>query len=126
TQVGYFGYARGGIDYFIDNRNTITVNGTIVRGHFAPATLSDIDSFYNSTLYKYDNRISNTTANFHNYGGQLSYKHNFPQNGRELTADATYNHGNNDNTNLINTYDYFMPQKDLNYIYAQKQNILGS
>ncbi|HEV7621292.1 MAG TPA: TonB-dependent receptor, partial [Flavisolibacter sp.] len=54
-QTGYFGFLRGGFDYFIDNRNTITLNGTYVHGQFKPSINSDIDSFANGSLYKYDN-----------------------------------------------------------------------
>jgi outer membrane receptor protein involved in Fe transport len=126
TQVGTFGFVRGGIDYFIDNRNTITVNGTWVHGKFTPNTNSTIDSFLNNDLYKQDLRYSNSTANFRNWGTQLSYKHNFPQSGRELTADATVNNGSNDNLNYITTYDYNMPSGTLNHAYAQKQNIFGT
>jgi outer membrane receptor protein involved in Fe transport len=125
TQTGNFGFARGGFDYFIDNRNTITVNGTYVHGKFTPNTISNIDSFYNGTYNKYDYRTSNSIADFRNWGTQLSYKHNFPKSGHELTADATYNKGHNNNLNNITTYDYFMPQKELNNTYAQQQNIAG-
>ena len=125
TQNGYFAFGRGGFDYFIDNRNTLTLNGTIVRGHFTPTTLSEIDSFYNNSQTKYDYRNSYGNGNFHNWGGQLSYKHNFPQTGRELTADATYNKGTNDNLNSINTTDYFMPGKLYNSYYGQRQTING-
>ena len=125
TQNFTFGFVRGGFDYFIDNRNTLTVNGTFVRGKGTPETISNIDSFTNSVLTKHDYRVSNSTFNFRNSGTQLSYKHNFPQNGHELTADLTYNKGRNDNSNLITTSDYFMPQNSLNRSFAQKQSING-
>ena len=126
VQEGSFGFLRGGFDYFMDNRNTITVNGTWVHGHFSPNTTSEIDSFLNNSLYKHDTRLTNSDANFRNWGTQISYKHNFPQNGRELTADVTYNKGRNDNLNYITNYDYSMPSKDLVQAYAQKQNIFGT
>lgn len=126
TQNFIFGFARGGIDYFLDNRNTITINGTYVRGRGTPNTTSIIDSINNSVFTKYDNRISNSTFNFRNAGTQLSYKHNFPKSGHELTADLTYFKGHNDNQNLITTDDFKMPQNSLNNSYAQKQNISGS
>lgn len=121
-----FGFVRGGFDYFLDNRNTITVNGTFVRGQGKPTTESWIDSVFNSVNTKQDYRLSNSTANFRNWGTQLSFKHNFPKSGHELTADATYNKGKNDNVNLISTYDYFMPQHTLDSTYAQRQNINGT
>ena len=36
---GYFAFLRGGFDYFIDNRNTITVGGTYVTGQFKNSDL---------------------------------------------------------------------------------------
>ena len=125
TQNFTFGFVRGGFDYFIDNRNTLTVNGTFVRGKGTPETISNIDSLTNSVLTKHDYRVSNSTFNFRNSGTQLSYKHNFPRNGHELTADLTYNKGRNDNLNLITTSDYFMPQNSLNRSFAQRQTING-
>ncbi|MBL0146295.1 MAG: TonB-dependent receptor family protein [Chitinophagaceae bacterium] len=41
-------------------------------------------------------------GNFRNYGGTLSFKHNFAKAGKELTADANYNYRKNDNLG-----DYF-------------------
>lgn len=90
---GYFGFARGGIDYFIDNRNTITLSGSYNRGQFKPEdnllTRTDTiyESFINSSMY---DRQSETERNFFNTGGSLSYKHLFPKEGKELTADANY------------------------------------
>jgi outer membrane receptor protein involved in Fe transport len=126
TQVFNFGFIRGGFDYFIDNRNTITVNGTFVRGQGKPQTISNIDSFLNAVNTKYDLRQSKSTADFRNWGTQLSYKHNFPKNGHELTADLTYNKGRNENNNVITLLDYLKPQNSLNKASAQKQNISGT
>jgi len=115
TGGGQFGFVRGGFDYFLDIRNTLTVSGSYVHGKMSPDNRSDIriDSFaknmagLDSTTYtEYQQRLSNSTFEFRNKGAQLSYKHNFPQTGHELTADATYNKSNNENNGLITT-DYF-------------------
>ena len=39
---GHFAFGRIGMDYFIDNRNTITLSGLMVRGHFKSELNSDI------------------------------------------------------------------------------------
>ena len=31
---GYFGFGRAGLDYFMDNRNTLSLSGTFNRGNF--------------------------------------------------------------------------------------------
>ena len=38
-------------------------------------------------------RLADASSIFKRNSTRLSYKHNFPQTGRELTADITYNHG---------------------------------
>ncbi|MBC7828108.1 MAG: TonB-dependent receptor [Chitinophagaceae bacterium] len=109
TNVGYFAFLRGGIDYFIDNRNTLTVSGVLVNGKFEPNTVSDlyVDTLFNAgTTSSYSQRLSNTTGEFRNRGGMLSFKHNFAKAGKEWTADANYNKSRNENNNLIATSFY--------------------
>ena len=107
---GLFGFARGGVDYFIDNRNTLSLSGTFVKGKFEPYSTSDM---YLDTLYSgytgsgYSQRISNSEGEFKNRGGMLSFKHNFAKAGKEWTADINYNKSNNLNNNEVNTTDYF-------------------
>ena len=121
---GYFEFGRFGVDYLMDNRNTLSVSGTIVHGKFTPYINSDIyvDSLYPSgTKSSYERRLSNTVADFNNKGGMLSYKHTFPKQGEELTANANYSKGTNTNNNLIysNYYDAF--GGPLNSSYTQQQ-----
>jgi outer membrane receptor protein involved in Fe transport len=125
TMTGVFGFGRGGIDYFIDNRNTLTLTGTVVRGKMSPATNSDIydDSLVNNTIIssKYNYRTSNSENLFRNWGTQLSFKHNFPKAGREWTADVNYNKGKNNNENIIQNEYFKMPQGAFDGSYKQLQ-----
>ncbi|NTS41260.1 TonB-dependent receptor [Flavisolibacter sp. BT320] len=112
---GAFGFGRFGIDYFIDNRNTLTITGNFARGGMEPSNVGDIrvdsstkngsgvESIFYTELQK---RISNSDFNFRNKGAQVSFKHNFPKAGHEWTADVTYNKSKNENNGLIYT-DYF-------------------
>ncbi|WEK34422.1 MAG: outer membrane beta-barrel family protein [Candidatus Pseudobacter hemicellulosilyticus] len=100
---GGFGFGRMGVDYFVDNRNTISLSGSLADGTFkndnqnnllyqnlvssAPAT-----SEYRNTLGKF---------NFRNYGLQLGYKHLFAKTGKEFTADVNYNTSTNSNNSNI-------------------------
>ena len=125
TMIGHFGFGRAGFDYFIDNRNTLTVTGLMARGKMSPSTNSDIfidSSFNNNNISsKYNLRVSNSENIFRNLGSQISFKHNFPKAGREWTADINYNKGKNSNNNIIRT-DYFnMPQKTFAGTYSQQQ-----
>jgi outer membrane receptor protein involved in Fe transport len=98
---GFFAFGRMGMDYFINNRNTITVGGNIVRGQFKT---NDFLSSINDTAYGFSkisetaNRTSYSIGNFKNYGSTLSYKHNYAKSGKELTADVNYNYSKNDNS----------------------------
>ena len=117
---GAFGFGRAGFDYFIDNRNTITLSGSMARGNFNPSVNSEISSLVNGKD-SFNLRNSEGKNIFKNYGAQASFKHNFPKAGHELTADVTYNEGRNTNNNFIGT-DYFsMPGRIFNYNYTQLQ-----
>jgi len=127
---GYFAFGRLGLDYFLDNRNTISVSGTIVHGQFMPSVNSDlyVDTLLQNgdTTHSYTNRVSNTNAHFDNRGGMLSYKHNFPKSGEEWTADANYSKGSNTNTNDVSSYIYDVKGGNLNSIYKQQQTGSGT
>lgn len=107
---GVFAFGRLGMDYFIDNRNTITIGGNIVRGQFKANDLINIyrDTVTGNTLQVADNgtRKTYTEGNFRNYGSMLSFKHNFAKAGKELTADANFNYSKNDNSGDYST-QYF-------------------
>lgn len=106
---GFFGFGRMGLDYLIDNRNTLSVAGSMSGGQFNNDDLINIarDTVYrNSTVSDYGNRSSNSTFNFRNYGSTLSFKHNFAKANKEITADLNYNYSKNDNINEFAT-QYF-------------------
>ncbi len=123
--IGAFGFGRAGFDYFINNRNTISVSGSLARGKMNPETNSDIliDSFRNGVnkFSEFNNRFSNSENNFRNMGTQISFKHLFPKAGREWTADINYNAGKNSNNNNIRTDYYAMPGKVFDRMYSQQQ-----
>ena len=97
---GFFSFGRMGMDYFINNRNTLSIGGNIVRGQFKT---TDLLTSVNDTTYaavasnETATRISNSIGNFRNYGSTLSYKHNYAKAGKELTADVNFNYSKNDN-----------------------------
>jgi outer membrane receptor protein involved in Fe transport len=97
---GFFGFGRMGMDYFINNRNTLTLSGNIVRGQFKT---KDLLNSLNDTIYQTNtvneaaNRTSYSVGNFRNYGASFGYKHNYAKAGKELTADVNFNYSKNDN-----------------------------
>lgn len=123
TATGAFGFGRFGIDYFIDNRNTLTLTQSFARGQMNPEMRSMIytDTFSNNSFDVLQERFSNSQNQFRNRSSQLSFKHNFPKSGHEWTFDATYNKGRNKNNNMISS-DYFdVPGKIFNRSYDQQQ-----
>jgi outer membrane receptor protein involved in Fe transport len=106
---GYFGFVRTGFDYFIDNRNTLTVGGAFVRGRFGSEDDISIQKITSAPSYSSvtkGERAGDGHFTFRNYGGTLSFKHNFAKPAKEWTADANYNHSNNSNNSQYNT-QYF-------------------
>ena len=90
---GTFGNLRAGLDYFLDNRNTLTLSGNFVRGGFSAT------DYLTTTEYLLDagtrnaayNRDSDQRQNFRNTGTSLQFKHLFPRAGAAWTADVNFN-----------------------------------
>ncbi len=98
---GYFAFGRAGLDFFIDNRNTLTLSANMVRGKF---DVTDLLNIYRDTIRNFttisESAIRSLYADisFKNTGFRAGFKHNFAREGRELTADANFNESNNTNT----------------------------
>lgn len=101
---GTFAFSRAGLDYLINNRNTITVSGNFVRGSFKNYDDLKFDSIKSGMLNTRANQITDSKSQFRNTGAVLSYKHNFAQAGKEISADLNYNSSNNDNNGMYTTY----------------------
>ncbi|MET0635229.1 MAG: TonB-dependent receptor [Chitinophagaceae bacterium] len=130
VQDGAFGFGRVGLDYFMSNRNTFSIAANLAKGTFSPDSRSFIDYGYpsNPSLNEYQERFTDTRANFRNLGTTLSFKHLFPKAGEELTADVTYNGSKNKNSSFINT-DYYNSAnlgRSPDRIFRQQQSINGS
>ncbi len=127
VQKGSFAFLRGGFDYFIDNRNTLSLSGMIGRGRFKPYSTNEILTDWlspvdTSTL---SNRLSNSNFRMNMNGGMLSFKHNFPKQGEEWTVDATYNVGMSSSENIINSNTYKYPANTFLGTNKQQQNGKG-
>ena len=126
---GYFVFARAGLDWFIDNRNTITLSGIYPKGSFDGtdnlSAYNEIDTFGYKVPFYYT-RNSATSRSFNNLGGSMQYKHIFPQEGRELTFDFNYNKSKFTSVGNFNTQYYDNLDNPYNYPILQLQNGLGS
>ena len=106
---GFINFSRLGVDYFLSNRSTLSVNGFMVNASFKPGDVNDIytDSLYNSgKITSYSQRITSTDRGFNGRGLALGFKHLFPKAGEELTMDANYFSGNNFGSALYTTNYY--------------------
>lgn len=92
TNKNQFYFGRVGLDYSINNRNTIGGGIAIVNGLMG---FNDQQFFRNTSgaglEYSKGKRVNEQESNFKNYTGQITYKKTFPEAGKELTIDANYN-----------------------------------
>ncbi len=125
---GYFAFVRSGFDFFLDNRNTLTISGNYVRGHFNP--VDDLTTATDTVYQDYTNtgismRHSDNERNFRNGGGTISFKHLFPKDGEEFTADINYNSIKSDVEATFNTQNYNAYYNPIGNQILQSQNIKG-
>lgn len=106
TNTGRMMFGRAGIDYFMTNRSTLSVEGNFFRGQFflKDEVNSKRDSLIPSLRsLEYFSRSLAVDATYKNTGTSMAFKHIFPKAGRELTADVNFNQSKNLNTSLYNT-----------------------
>ncbi len=104
-----FASVRFGLDYFLDNRNTITLSQNIVNGRFSN-TEEQYQEYLNTSksLERFGERFSDSRNEFKRYNTQLNYTHRFPKQGQEITANINYNKGSGEsNSDIIN--EFFFP-----------------
>ncbi len=109
-QENGFNFGKLGIDYSVNNRNTISLNGMIVAGKFDThdaQTYKILDA--NKTERLYGDRLNKQNADFQNYNAQILYKKTFPKVGKELSMDANVNHTNSKNGYLFATTTHLIP-----------------
>lgn len=123
TSEGYFGFIRGGIDYFLDNRNTITIAQMYNRGQFSPRDeqITVTDSLYDNSSQSTAQRISENNRNFHNLGSQISFKHLFPKADKEFTADINYNRSESETESEYTTFYFDESNSPYGLAALQKQ-----
>jgi outer membrane receptor protein involved in Fe transport len=103
------GSGRFGVDYFLDDRNTLTFSQGFNGGDNRSV------GEQSQTYFDADGSISGTgeREEFYNWSNnntstQVLYKRTFARQGRELTADFTYNQGSSTNRSNF-TNEFFKP-----------------
>ncbi|HTN06082.1 outer membrane beta-barrel family protein [Agriterribacter sp.] len=108
TRFRKFSSINFGFDYFMDNRNTFSITQRFGGGNSKSDEVQE-QEYLNSSkvLAYYGNRVGDSRWGFNRNSTRASYKHTFPQEGRELTADITYNYGKgSSNSTILNRYFY--------------------
>ena len=103
-----FTSVRFGFDYFMDNRNTLTLSQGLVQGRFSNGELQN-QEYLNSSkvMERYGERTSDSRFQFNRYNSQANYTHKFPKEGKEINASVDVSYGDvKDNANIVNTF-YF-------------------
>ena len=125
---GFFNYNRAGLDYFIDNRNTLTISGSYVQGEFNNFDKLSIktDTLHNSGISSIlSERDASSGFNFQNTGAALGYKRLFSKKGMELTADLNYNSSQNNSNGGFQTQYYDITKLPKGNPIDQKQEGKG-
>lgn len=105
VNTGNFMFGRAGLDYFMNNRNTVGFSVNAVRGNFDFKNDSHIQTdslFPGDNKSSFSRRLSDGERSFQNLGGSVYYKRLFTKPGRELTADVNFNQSKNNNLTNIN------------------------
>ena len=101
-----FTFVNFGVDYYIDNRNTISVTQRFGSGRFKNREEQQQEYLNSDEVLEYNGyRYSYSPSQFNRNNTAINFKHTFPKQGRELTADINYNRGGGSSTaDIINTY----------------------
>lgn len=104
--TGFFAMGRAGFDWFIDNRNTFTISGNFNGGNFNSTDdlniRTDVPSLSTSS---FSTRNSENERMYRNYGSQALFKHLFPKEGKEWTADLNFNGSRSESKgNFVTSY----------------------
>ncbi len=80
------------LDYYLNNRNTITASENLVAGDFTTNDHQHFDVRDGSeAVLSNGSRITDMHTQFQHYTSKVLYKKTFPKKGKEFTADVDYN-----------------------------------
>ena len=100
----------GGFDYFMNTRNTITASVQHRNMAFeSNGTMRNSNYDSHDSLLRYFTRGSDNNRAIDAYDYTLSYKHTFPQKGREYTNDIIFSANKMGTQSDIHQQDYFVP-----------------
>ncbi|MEO6187388.1 MAG: outer membrane beta-barrel family protein [Ginsengibacter sp.] len=117
-----FRSVRGGFDFFIDNRNTLTLSQGAVQGRFSNTEIQDQQYLNNGKiLEKYGDRTSDSWFQFNRYHTSGNFTHKFPKEGKQIDASVDVSYGDvKNNATILNIF--YNPDGS---IYGAPNNVLN-
>lgn len=101
-RIRKFSSLRFGVDYFIDNNNTLSVSQGFVDGRFNNEEMQNQVYLDNQqVITRTGTRINNGTNWFNRSNTQVNYRRSYDKPGKEWTADFTYSGGTNGGSSQI-------------------------
>ena len=128
TSRGSMFFSRVGLDYFINNRTTLSLTGFAMHhGDGSSSNLSiNTDSLYTTgKIPQYSHEEINSSRTFNGRGATLGVKRLFARDKEEWTADASYFSGNAQNNSQYVTNNYLYGSGSA-LATTELQKILGS
>jgi outer membrane receptor protein involved in Fe transport len=125
---GGFAFGSIGFDYFMTPRTTFSLTGIKVHGEFKPLqelNIQNTTEFPDHSATVYSQRNANSKREFNANGFQFAFKHLFPREGENITADMNYFAGRSENNSLYVT-DYFTGEPGSAIGHLQQQRVEGS
>jgi outer membrane receptor protein involved in Fe transport len=112
----------GGIEYFINTRNNLTLSVQHRNMSFdSHGTMLNSNFDGNNNLIRYFERQNDNSRVVNSYDYTLSYKHLFPQKGREYTNDLIYSSNSMNNGSDISQQDFLSQGAEVVGIPLQQQ-----
>jgi len=97
---------RIGFDFNVSNRSTLTLSQSLMMGGFDNNDIQNYSQTYYNKLNYSGLRLNDQTNKMQNANSQILYKHTYPRQGKEWTADFNYSHGENKSNSLFTTTNY--------------------
>lgn len=115
-----FQMARLGIDYNINNRNSLSFSQMGMMGAFKTNDKQSYEFLSSdNTGYAKGTQTNISNAGFWNINSQLIYKRTYPKPGKELTIDGSFNYNQGKNDYLFRYYDNFYSINSENTSYQK-------
>lgn len=101
-----FQAASATFDYYINNRNRLSISENMAFGNFNNYDVQAFESKSNDSVVSYGTRETNAKVHFENYTTTAHYLKTFPKQGKQFTIDATFNTTHAKNPSDYTTYTY--------------------